>query len=72
MNQIDAYTNHATSDTHSKAHDRESLLSKVVAGLKKISKIRRLKIHARYQHQSFIDANLRDDVMEPEIRRALR
>ncbi|MFT7672294.1 MAG: hypothetical protein ACI845_000699 [Gammaproteobacteria bacterium] len=72
MNQIDTYTNYATPDTHSKGHDSESLLSKIVAGLKTRSKSRRLKILTRYQHQSFIDANLLDDVMGPEIRRVLR
>jgi hypothetical protein len=72
MNQTDAYTNYSTPATRSEAHDHESLLSKIVAGLKTISMSRRLKVQARFQHQSFMDANLLDDVMGPEISRTLR
>lgn len=72
MNQTDAYTNYATPTTRSKTHNHDSLLSKIVARLKTISIRRRLKNRTRFQHQSFIDANLLDDVMGPEISRTLR
>ena len=72
MNQTDAYTNYAITDTRSKALGHESLLGKIVAGLKAISMSPRLKVHAKFQHQSFRDANLLDDVMGPEISRTLR
>jgi len=72
MNQTDAYTNYATPATRSKTHNHESLLSKIVASLKTITIRRRLKIRTSVQHQSFMDANLLDDVMGPEISRTLR
>ena len=63
MNQTDTYTNNANPAIRSKAQYHESLLSKIVSSLKTISMSRRLKVHAKFQHQSFMDANLLDDVM---------
>ncbi len=72
MNQTYAHTNYATPTTRSKTQDQESLLSKIVVGLKARLINRHPNIRARYQHQSFMDANLLDDVMGKEISRTLR
>jgi hypothetical protein len=50
----------------------ESLLQKVSTWLKPVLSSRRLKYSDRDQHQSFMEANLLDEVMGPEISRTLR
>jgi len=51
---------------------RESLISKIISGLNRIVKTRRPQFNARSKHQSFMDANLLDATMGPEISRTLR
>ena len=70
MNQTNAQKNYATPATH--AQDNESLFSKIVADLKTKLVSRCPKVRVRFQHQSFMDANLLDDVMGKEISRTLR
>ena len=72
MSHTDTYTNYATAINHSKTQNGQSLLSKIIAGLKALSMSRNPQIRTRYQHQSFMDANLLDEVMGKEISRTLR
>ena len=72
MNQTVTHTKHIIPTIRLKAPDQESLLSKIIARLKTISINRRQKANTRIQHRSFIDANLLDAVMGPEISRTLR
>ena len=72
MSHTDTYTNYATAIKHSKAQNGQSLLSKIITGLKAISISWNQQIHTRSQHQSFMDANLLDEAMGKEISRTLR
>ena len=51
---------------------QESLLDRIVAQLTRISKAFVFRNEAMKQHKSFIDANLLDSNMGPEINRCLR
>jgi hypothetical protein len=72
MSQTVTYTEYSDPAIASKVQDRESLISKIIAKLNVIAKIRRPQFSARTKHQNFIDANLLDEVMGPEISRTLR
>ena len=72
MNQTVTQAAYVIPTTRSKAPGLESLLGKIVARLKTISINHRRKAITRTQHQSFMDANLLDDAMGPEISRTLR
>ena len=72
MSQTVTYTEYSDPAIRPKVQDRESLISKIIAKLNAIAKIRRPQFSARTKHQSFIDANLLDEVMGPEISRTLR
>jgi hypothetical protein len=72
MSQAITHTEYSAVTTRSKAQGRESLISKIFARLNTIAKIRRAQFSARPKHQSFIDANLLDATMGPEISRTLR
>jgi len=72
MNHTVAYKIHTVPAIRSNDKDHESLLRKFVARLHTILMSRRPKKNTRLQHKSFMDANLLDDVMGPEISRTLR
>ena len=72
MSQTIAHIEYSVPATRSKAQDRESLISKIIARLNTIVKNRRSQFSAKPKHQSFIDANLLDATMGPEISRTLR
>jgi len=72
MNQTVAHTEYFVPASRSKVQGGESLISKIIARLNTITRIRRPQFSARPKHQSFIDANLLDDTMGPEISRTLR
>jgi hypothetical protein len=72
MNHTVAHKIYTAPAIRSNDRDHESFLTKFVARLNAILKSRRPKKSARLQHQSFMDANLLDDVMGPEISRTLR
>ena len=72
MNQTIAHSEYSVPVTRSKVQDFESLISKIIARLNTITKIRRPQFSVKPKHQSFIDANLLDDTMGPEIARTLR
>ena len=72
MNHAVIQKHYAISPILSKSPCYESLLSRIVSRLKTILSNHHSKLKARVQHRSFIDANLLDEVMGPEIRRALR
>ena len=72
MSQTIAHTDYSVPVTRSKAQDHQSLISKIIARLNTIAKIRRPQFGAKPKHQSFIDANLLDATMGPEISRTLR
>ena len=72
MSQTVTYTDYSDSANASKVQGRESLISKIIAKLNTIAKIRRPQFSVKPEHQSFIDANLLDEVMGPEISRTLR
>jgi len=71
MNHAVAYKTYTTQAIRSNDKDHESLLTKFVARLNTIWMSRPQK-STRFQHKSFMDANLLDDVMGPEISRTLR
>ena len=54
------------------SEDHESLLDRIVSQLTRISKAFVVRNQAMKQHKSFIDANLLDSNMGPEINRCLR
>jgi hypothetical protein len=72
MSQAITHTEYSVAATRSKVQGRESLISKIIARLNTIAKIRRPQFGAKPKHQSFIDANLLDATMGPEISRTLR
>ena len=72
MNHTVAYKIHTAPAMRSNDQYHESLLRKIVVWLNAISMSRRPKKSTRFQHKSFMDANLLDDVMGPEISRTLR
>jgi hypothetical protein len=72
MSQAIAHTEYSVPATHSKVQGRESLISKIIAWVNTIAKIRRPQFGATPVHQSFLDANLLDEFMGPEINRTLR
>ena len=72
MNQTIAHTEYPVPATRPKTQGRESLISKLITRLNTIAKVGRPQFSAKFKHQSFIDANLLDDLMGPEIRRTLR
>jgi len=72
MSQTVAYTDYSDPATRSKVQGGESLKSKIIAKLNTIAKIRLPQFSAGTKHQSFMDANLLDDFMGPEISRTLR
>lgn len=72
MSHTIAHTEYSVPTIRSKVQGCESLISKIIARLNTIAKIRRPQFSAKSKHQSFIDANLLDDTMGPEISRTLR
>jgi hypothetical protein len=72
MNQTIAHTEYFAPATRSQVQGRESLIYKIIARLNMIAKTRRSQFSAKPKHQSFIDANLLDATMGPEISRTLR
>ena len=72
MNQTVAYKIYSAPAAHSKNQGHESLLRKVLAALKTISMGCQPKDGSNVQHQNFMDENLLDDLMGPEISRTLR
>ena len=72
MNQTITHTEYFVPATRSQAQDHDSLISKIIARLNTIAKIRRPQFSPKPKHQSFIDANLLDATMGPEISRTLR
>ena len=72
MSQTVAYTEYSDQATRSKVPGSESLISKIIARLNSIATTRRPRFGAGAKHQSFMEANLLDDVMGPEISRTLR
>lgn len=72
MSQTIAHTEYSVPAIRSKVQGRDSLISKIIARLNTIATIHRTKIGAKPKHQSFLDANMLDDTMGPEISRTLR
>ena len=72
MSQTITHTEHSFPAIRSKVQGRESLISKIIARLSKIVKARRPQFSTKSKHQSFMDANLLDATMGPEISRTLR
>ena len=72
MSQAIAHTEYSVPATRSKVQGHDSLISKIIARLNTIAKIRRPQFNPQPKHQSFIDANLLDATMGPEISRTLR
>jgi hypothetical protein len=72
MNHTVAYKIYTAPASRSNDQDHESFLRKNVAWLNTILMSCRPKKSTRFQHKSFMDANLLDDVMGPEISRTLR
>ena len=56
----------------SRNQNHESLLDRIISKLTKISKAFNVEGHTRQQHKSFIEENLLDPNMGPEISRTLR
>lgn len=71
MNHTVAYKIYTAPDIRSNDKNHESLLTKFVARLNTMW-MSRPKTSTRLQHKSFMDANLLDNVMGPEISRTLR
>ena len=69
-------TINATADTHavawSGAEYKGSLLERIISSLAKMAKAFYVKDNATPQHRSFMDENLLDPVVGPEISRTLR
>ena len=72
MNHTVAYKIHTALATPADDQDHESFLTKIVTWLTTTSMSRHPIMNTGSQHKSFIDANLLDDVMGPEISRTLR
>jgi hypothetical protein len=72
MNHTVAYEIDAALATHANDQIRESFLRKIVVWLNTILMSRRPIKSTKFQHKSFMDENLLDDVMGPEISRTLR
>ena len=71
MSQTITHTEHSFAAICPMIRGRESLISKITTRLGKLVKTRRPKHSARSKHQSFMDANLLDATMGPEIGRTL-
>ena len=72
MSHTVAYKIHTAPVNRSNDRDQESFLSIIAAWLSKVLMSHHPKLGPRNQHKSFMDANLLDDVMGPEISRTLR
>ena len=71
MNQSIAYLEFDALTDH-QAHQQESLLEKICDRIGKALHSSRRAIDTRHQPATFIEANLLDEVMGPEISRTLR
>ena len=72
MSHTVAYKIHTIPSTHSNDRDHGSFFRIIATWLNKALMSHRPNMSTRYQHKSFMDANLLDDVMGPEISRTLR
>ena len=72
MSQSITHTEHSFPAIRSMSQGRESLISKITTALNKMVRTPRPRFGAKSRHQSFMDANLLDATMGPEISRTLR
>jgi len=72
MSQSIARTEHSFPAIRSMIQGPESLISKIITALNRMVRTPRPRFGARSRHQSFMDANLLDATMGPEISRTLR
>ena len=72
MSQAIVHTEYSVPATRSKVQGHDSLISKIIARLNTIAKIRPSQFSTKPKYQSFLDANLLDSTMGPEISRTLR
>jgi hypothetical protein len=72
MNPTVVDTKHAFPTTRLHIPHRDSLISKIMERLKTIAKTRFDQSGATAEHRSFVDANLLDETVGPEISRTLR
>lgn len=72
MSHTVAYKIHTAPVIRSNDRVHESFLRIIAAWVNTLLTSHHPKMSTRYQHKSFMDANLLDDVMGPEISRTLR
>ena len=72
MNQTVAHTQNPVPATLLNFPGHDSLISKIMERLKTIAKSRFAETGTAVQHQSYMDANLLDETVGPEISRSLR